>query len=57
LPELAAGFWQILADSTIQLVAELLLILFFVLFASAAQRSRFGESPIRRASGWWPRSF
>ena len=41
---IGSRFLAILADSTIQLVAELLLILFFLLFTNAAQRSRFGET-------------
>src|ERR1039458_2298618 len=48
---IGSRFLAILADSTIQLVAELLLILLFVLFLSAAQRSRFGE--ISDTAGKW----
>src|ERR1035437_7937861 len=48
---IGSRFLAILADSTIQLVAELLLILFFVLFLSAAQRSRIGD--ISDTAGKW----
>jgi hypothetical protein len=48
---IGSRFLAILADSTIQLVAELLLILLFLLFASAAQRSRFGE--VSDTAGKW----
>ena len=40
---IGSRFLAILADTVIQIIAEILLILFFLLFTSAAQRDHFGE--------------
>ncbi len=48
---IGSRFLALLTDSVIQFIAELLLILFFVLFSNAAQRSRIGE--ISDTAGKW----
>jgi uncharacterized RDD family membrane protein YckC len=48
---IGSRFLAILADTVIQILAELVLILFFVLFVSASERERFGE--ISDTAGKW----
>ena len=48
---IGSRFLAILTDTILQIVAELLLILFFVLFISASQRQRFGE--VSDTAGKW----
>jgi uncharacterized RDD family membrane protein YckC len=48
---IGSRFLAILADTVIQIIAEILLILLFVIFASASQREHFGE--VSDTAGKW----
>jgi len=48
---IGSRFLAILTDTILQIAAELLLILFFVLFISASQRQRFGD--VSDTAGKW----